>query len=72
MYGYNQAGRVTGQRMTIVPVNAPYVNLNAAYTWDNRGRMTAVQYPSRYPQPNGNDSGTRGRYTRHSTTRWGT
>jgi len=43
-YSYNQAGRVTNQRMT-TPVNkAP--TIQAAYTWDTEGRMTSLGYPA--------------------------
>jgi len=46
-YSYNQAGRITGNRML---VNASAVNisldLQAQYTWDNVGRMTSMTYPS--------------------------
>jgi RHS repeat-associated protein len=50
-YSYNQAGRVTNQRMRITPranqqgVATP-VELDASYGWDNEGRMTTQTGPS--------------------------
>ena len=49
-YSYNQAGRVTLQQMGVL--GAKYsgnsMSLAAAYTWDNEGRMTSLQYPTGY------------------------
>jgi RHS repeat-associated protein len=55
MYGYNPAGRVTGQKMRVavndpVPGNqscAPYTppDQTANYGWDTEGRMTSLTYP---------------------------
>ena len=54
MYSYNQAGRVTNQRMTysFQPGGslATVVNWDATYTWDNQGRMTSLGYPANGPQ----------------------
>jgi RHS repeat-associated protein len=53
-YSYNQAGRVTNQRMRVTPgadqlgVIRPF-NLEAAYGWDNEGRMTSLTGPSDGP-----------------------
>ena len=53
-YSYNQAGRVTNQRMRVTPranqrgVATP-VNLEASYGWDNEGRMTSLTGPSDGP-----------------------
>ncbi|PWU10677.1 MAG: hypothetical protein C5B51_03885, partial [Terriglobia bacterium] len=44
-YSYNQAGRVTNQRLRAT-VNTSNFNLDAAYGWDNEGRMTSQTYPS--------------------------
>jgi RHS repeat-associated protein len=41
-YSYNQAGRVTLQRMQAPAATA---HLDATYTWDNEGRMTSLAYP---------------------------
>ena len=45
MYSYNPAGRVTAQ-------HADYENkihsFDAAYTWDNEGRMTGINYGPQY------------------------
>ena len=64
-YTYSQAGRVTGQTMTVQkatgnnyfnpqPVSPPIATFTAGYQWDNEGRMTAMQSPtvtmSRYSQ----------------------
>ena len=43
----NQAGRVTNQRMTY-PATGP-LNMTAAYTWDNEGRVTSLAYPQSGP-----------------------
>ena len=48
-YSYNQAGRVTNQRL-IAP-QAPF-DLSAAYTWDTEGRITSLAYPSSAVYPN--------------------
>ena len=56
MYGYNPAGRVTGQKMRVT-VNDPspgnqscilYTppDQTASYGWDNEGRMTSLTYPA--------------------------
>jgi RHS repeat-associated protein len=50
MYSYNQAGRVTGQRLRSIfppPPGGSAVNtdFDASYTWDNQGRMTSLGYP---------------------------
>ena len=49
MYSYNQAGRVSRQRMHVGNVRdmdtAP-VDLVATYGWDTEGRMTSLGYPS--------------------------
>ena len=48
MYGYNQAGGKVGKSLVVsrnVP-SAATVNLNSTYTYDNEGRITAVQYPN--------------------------
>ena len=54
MYGYNPAGRVTGQKMRVnvnqsspqVYTCAPYtVDQTASYGWDTEGRMTSLTYP---------------------------
>ena len=42
LYSYNQAGRVIAQRLTIP---YPQFTFDAAYTWDNQGRMTSQTYP---------------------------
>ena len=45
-YSYNQAGRVTAQRLTVAPGQPrPPVDLDALYEWDNEGRMTKLTYP---------------------------
>jgi YD repeat-containing protein len=52
-YSYNQAGRVTNQRMQIVSLTdwstPKTANLEAVYTWDNEGRMTSQQGPAGGP-----------------------
>src|SRR5579864_3820169 len=47
-YGYNPAGRVTMQRMQVTQIgnNSATADLDATYTWDNEGRVTARTYPS--------------------------
>jgi RHS repeat-associated protein len=47
-YGYNPAGRTTMQRMEVTGIdsNNPTIDLDATYTWDNEGRVTARNYPS--------------------------
>ena len=49
-YGYNVAGRVTAQQLTVVPMTGYPATLNATYSWDNQGRMTALNYPRAGPQ----------------------
>jgi RHS repeat-associated protein len=49
-YGYNVAGRVTAQQLTVSPASGYPVNLNASYSWDNQGRMTGLNYPNSGPQ----------------------
>ena len=51
LYSYNQAGRVTKQRLAVTPggVNQTPANLEATYTWDNEGRMTSMTAPSGNP-----------------------
>jgi RHS repeat-associated protein len=41
-YSYNQAGRVTKQRLHITN---PMTDFDASYAWDNQGRMTSQTYP---------------------------
>jgi RHS repeat-associated protein len=43
-YNYNQAGRVTGQRMAFIAANQE-VDADATYAWDNQGRMTSMASP---------------------------
>jgi RHS repeat-associated protein len=51
MYSYNSAGRVTGQRFQIAqnftgnPGSTVINNFDAAYSWDNQGRMTGRNGP---------------------------
>ncbi len=45
-YSYNQAGRVTGNRMLTTPSGETLFDLKAQYAWDNQGRMTSMTYPS--------------------------
>jgi RHS repeat-associated protein len=42
LYSYNQAGRVTKQRLHIPN---PVQDFDATYAWDNQGRMTSQAYP---------------------------
>jgi RHS repeat-associated protein len=45
-YSYNQAGRVTGQRLiSFNAQNQVLGDIQASYTWDNQGRMTGLTYP---------------------------
>jgi RHS repeat-associated protein len=44
-YSYNQAGRVTGNRM-LMTQGSNYLDLQGQYAWDNQGRMTQMTYPS--------------------------
>jgi predicted CXXCH cytochrome family protein len=44
-YSYNQAGRVTGNRM-LMTLGQSYQDLQGQYAWDNQGRMTSMTYPS--------------------------
>jgi hypothetical protein len=54
MYSYNAAGAVVKKRLRVTrtlpwPINSPVISnadLDAAYTYDNEGRVTATQYPS--------------------------
>ncbi len=50
MYSYSQAGAVLKKRLSIMRNVNPYgnltINLDASYTYDNEGRVTATQYPS--------------------------
>ena len=41
MYSYNQAGRVTAQHMDYNTGNHTF---DAAYTWDDEGRMASINY----------------------------
>jgi RHS repeat-associated protein len=45
-YSYNQAGRITAQRVTMYggQSNGP-ATFDASYEWDNEGRMTKLTYP---------------------------
>ncbi len=46
MYSYNQAGRVTKQRLRLDhDGQVVLMDLDASYTWDNEGRMTSLTYP---------------------------
>ncbi len=47
MYSYHNAGAVTGKRLNIAggSLGSAAVNLNAAYTYDNEGNPTSIQYP---------------------------
>lgn len=45
LYSYNTAGRVTAQR---VDYNGGALALDATYSWDNEGRMTATNYGPSY------------------------
>jgi len=52
-YSYNPAGRVTGQRLQYAPAGwqsagGTPLNLDAYYTWDNEGKMTAMEYPGKF------------------------
>ena len=38
------------QQLTVVPMSGYPVTLNATYSWDNQGRMTALNYPGPGPQ----------------------
>jgi RHS repeat-associated protein len=54
MYSYNQPGRVTKQRLRSAfqpPAGGSVVNtdFDAAYAWDNQGRMTSQTYPMSGP-----------------------
>ena len=44
-YSYNQAGRVTGNRM-LMAQGSNHLDLKGQYAWDNQGRMTQMTYPS--------------------------
>ena len=44
-YNYNQAGRVTGNRM-LMTQGSYHLDLQGQYAWDNQGRMTSMTYPS--------------------------
>ena len=45
-YSYNQAGRVTGNRMLMTTQDSVGLDLQGQYQWDNQGRMTQMTYPS--------------------------
>ena len=45
LYTYNQAGRVTGQRVRVVQGSSLIVDRSAGYGWDNEGKMTSLTYP---------------------------
>ena len=45
-YSYNQAGRVTGNRMLATNSGNGQVDMQGQYAWDNLGRMTSMTYPS--------------------------
>jgi RHS repeat-associated protein len=49
-YAYNTAGRVTAQQLSVLPMSGYPVVLTATYSWDNQGRMTALNYPNSGPQ----------------------
>ena len=44
-YSYNQAGRVTGNRMLANGGGMQVFDLQAQYGWDNQGRMNSMTYP---------------------------
>jgi RHS repeat-associated protein len=44
MYSYNQAGRVTAQRLYVAQSRTT-VDVAADYQWDTEGRMTSLTYP---------------------------
>jgi RHS repeat-associated protein len=49
MYGYNPAGRVTTQDMSVIGGSYNSYNnisFSATYQWDDEGRMTSLQYPT--------------------------
>jgi hypothetical protein len=49
IYSYNPAaGRVTGQAL-LVPATSSSAELDAAYTWDNEGRMASISYQGNGP-----------------------
>jgi RHS repeat-associated protein len=48
MYSYNAAGRVTAQHMDYDVVSDNPLSFDAAYTWDNEGRMTGINYGPQY------------------------
>jgi RHS repeat-associated protein len=51
LYSYNQAGRVTFQDMRLEGgAGSAGADLYATYSWDNMGRMTALNYPFNGPQ----------------------
>jgi len=52
VYSYNQAGRVTMQDLRLLSGTGytPTADYYATYTWDNMGRMTALNYPVSGPQ----------------------
>jgi RHS repeat-associated protein len=45
-YSYNQAGRVTGNRMLVAQGPSYALDLKGQYAWDSQGRMTSMTYPS--------------------------
>jgi YD repeat-containing protein len=44
-YSYNQAGRVTGNRL-FMALGSNSLDLQGQYAWDDHGRMTSMTYPS--------------------------
>jgi RHS repeat-associated protein len=69
-YAYNQAGRVTGQCMTMSQVvpkgyyqSWDYASVMVNYTWDNQGRMTSLSYPGQFEQTNDTEPGPVNSYT---------
>ena len=53
MYSYTQAGQVNTKRLQInqtlpTPWGSQTRNLDAAYSYDNEGKMTSVNYPTTY------------------------
>lgn len=60
LYSYSQAGGVTKKRLQLTgtPFGANTVNLDAAYTLDNEGRVTYIAYP--FAQVNSDGTTTSG------------
>jgi YD repeat-containing protein len=50
MYGYTQAGQVSGKRLQILEANPGFGtmtrNLDASYAYNNEGKVTSVSYPA--------------------------